>query len=66
MPKERENVRIVWVAWWTEEGGIEVKGGECDREKSLIRDTAPLVIHSRSIHEKNKSGRDEQGEMRRF
>lgn len=41
------------------------KGG-CDREKSLIRDTAPLVIHSCSIHKKNKSGRDGQGEMRRF
>ena len=48
MPKERENVRIVWV-----EGGIEVKGG-CNREKSLIR-------HSTSVNPLSPYSQKEQG-----
>lgn len=65
MPKGRENAGIVRGACETQDGGTEVRGGR-NREKSLIRDTAPLVIHSLPIHKKNKGGRDGQGEMRRF
>lgn len=59
MPRERENVRIVWAHERQKMEG-------CNGEKSLIRDTAPLVIHSYPIHKKNKGGRDGQGEMRSF